>query len=181
MSNFGRRRNNVKPGDWTCSCGEHNFASRSVCRSCNGAKPAAPASRGRLQAGRLAVQPVRRAQLCLALALPQVRGGQAAGGRVQVGLEQVQAGRLGVPRLQGTQLCLAHRVPQVRPRQARAWGMQMLRGDWLCDDCSEHNFASRTECRKCGNEKPEEEEEDDYGAGAGSGSGGAAAAATTWR
>jgi hypothetical protein len=26
---------NKKPGDWTCSCGEINFASRTKCRKCN--------------------------------------------------------------------------------------------------------------------------------------------------
>ena len=36
--------------------------------------------------------------------------------------------------------------------QDREWdrnGFPILRGDWLCDQCGDHQFASRVRCRKC--------------------------------
>ncbi|CAD5186701.1 unnamed protein product [Musa acuminata subsp. malaccensis] len=29
---------NIRPGDWRCACGGHNFASRSICHSCGAFK-----------------------------------------------------------------------------------------------------------------------------------------------
>ncbi|XP_020097703.1 TATA-binding protein-associated factor 2N-like [Ananas comosus] len=37
-SSFGFGGSDVRPGDWYCSCGAHNFASRSNCFKCNAFK-----------------------------------------------------------------------------------------------------------------------------------------------
>lgn len=34
-----RRQAEMRPGDWQCACGEHNFARRAECRRCNSMKP----------------------------------------------------------------------------------------------------------------------------------------------
>jgi hypothetical protein len=31
----------MRPGDWQCTCGEHNFARRETCRRCEARKPTA--------------------------------------------------------------------------------------------------------------------------------------------
>jgi len=37
-SSFGISGSDVRPGDWYCQCGAHNFASRSSCFKCNALK-----------------------------------------------------------------------------------------------------------------------------------------------
>ena len=34
-------------------------------------------------------------------------------------------------------------------------------GDWDCPECGDHQFATRTECRKCGTPKPTDDEEEE--------------------
>ncbi|XP_042419714.1 TATA-binding protein-associated factor 2N-like [Zingiber officinale] len=98
-SSFGFAGSDVRPGDWYCSCGAHNFASRSSCFKCAAAKEDSAARSG----GGGGVMPDGD--------MPRSRGygfGSASGGRA-------------------------------------GWKS----GDWICNSCNEHNFASRTECFRC--------------------------------
>ena len=44
-------------------------------------------------------------------------------------------------------------------------------GDWMCSSCNNHNFASRTECKRCG--APKDGTAGGYGSGGGGGGAGA--------
>ncbi|KAJ6829786.1 putative zinc finger protein30 isoform X2 [Iris pallida] len=45
-SSFGFSGSDVRPGDWYCQCGYHNFASRSNCFKCSGFKDESAAVTG---------------------------------------------------------------------------------------------------------------------------------------
>ena len=57
---------------------------------------------------------------------------------------------------------VAPRPDYPRPDQRRGLGTEansntaMRRGDWICGVCTNHNFASRNECNRCGTPKPGE-------------------------
>eukprot|EP00747_Dinoflagellata_sp_TGD_P211504 gnl/TRDRNA2_/TRDRNA2_84748_c0_seq1.p1 gnl/TRDRNA2_/TRDRNA2_84748_c0~~gnl/TRDRNA2_/TRDRNA2_84748_c0_seq1.p1 ORF type:complete len:631 (+),score=77.73 gnl/TRDRNA2_/TRDRNA2_84748_c0_seq1:58-1950(+) len=58
--------------------------------------------------------------------------------------------------------CGEPRKPTVRPIDSAAAGTKRARdaeqtlraGDWWCDSCGDHQFATRRECRSCGKPKP---------------------------
>ena len=49
------------------------------------------------------------------------------------------------------------------------------KGDWECPKCKYHNYASRTECNKCGGQRTDKSIWKGGGGGGGSGSGGGGA------
>jgi len=124
MSKFGRH-----PGDWNCPCGELNFASRSVCRSCGGQPP--PDS----YAGRPDLVPLSGYKGEWRCACGEVNFAARSACRKcsrGKGGEGVVVTLPPRPTLQGY-----HSMPGRHP------------GDWNCG-CGELNFASRDICRKCG-------------------------------
>eukprot|EP00011_Vannellida_sp_DIVA3-517-6-12_P003589 CAMPEP_0114618150 /NCGR_PEP_ID=MMETSP0168-20121206/7558_1 /TAXON_ID=95228 ORGANISM="Vannella sp., Strain DIVA3 517/6/12" /NCGR_SAMPLE_ID=MMETSP0168 /ASSEMBLY_ACC=CAM_ASM_000044 /LENGTH=260 /DNA_ID=CAMNT_0001829295 /DNA_START=57 /DNA_END=839 /DNA_ORIENTATION=- len=167
MSNYGqRRRTNIKPGDWTCSCGEHNFASRSVCRSCNSAKPpGAGASRGGFKPGDWQCRQCDEHNFASRSVCRKCEATKPPGAGFRSDSSKFKPGDWACPDCKEHNFASRTECRKCGVGKPEHGGVQMLRGDWLCDECSEHNFASRTECRKCGNEKPEEDEDEEYGGG----------------
>ncbi|GAB2226271.1 hypothetical protein Drorol1_Dr00022072 [Drosera rotundifolia] len=110
-------------GDWLCTCGFHNYSSRTECKNCKAVPPALGLKRlasddhanvldnKRLNAGSATNQ-------YLAAMYPSYAGG-GTNGQVPIG------------------------------KGAKQW----RDGDWMCTSCSNHNYASRSQCNRCKAEK----------------------------
>lgn len=136
---------NWKNGDWKCTaCGEHNFASRTFCRMCNKPK-GAPSNKfggeeslphpenwkpGDWICGNCGDHQFASRMVCRQCGAPRQCGGM---------------GRFGMPQPGGMPGGLG---PPGMPADFK-------NGDWICPNCGDHQFASRTQCRKCGTPKPE--------------------------
>jgi len=142
-----------RPGDWTCpGCHAHNFASRSVCFKCKQGKPGGGA--GGAQGG------------------PSF--GAGAGGSGDFGSKAPEpAGAPSGNFRPGDWICagcrahnFASRSACFKCKQRKAGGEHAAAatgaassgaaapdnfrsGDWMCNNCRAHNFASRSSCFKC--------------------------------
>jgi hypothetical protein len=157
-ANPGPRR----PGDWTCvGCAAHNFASRSVCFKCKNGKPIGVPSGGSRRDGEFGGKPV---------SFPGSEpspgaGAQPVGGSFRPGdwicagcrahnfasrgncfkCKQRKAGAVSEPSA-GTE----PPAPQAGGGGSLQTASDNFRsGDWLCQNCRAHNFASRGSCFKC--------------------------------
>lgn len=127
---------NMRPGDWFCSsCGNHNFASRVTCRKCHTPKPNTGLP---VHAGGFGVQGGQNFEMYApyGAGMGKYTNGPLYGQQAQVldayGFVQQGGGMMAAnPAM----------PPNSRP------------GDWMCTNCGEHNFASRSSCRKCGTSK----------------------------
>lgn len=117
----------VKPGDWHCPCGSHNFASRQQCFKC--------------QAPRLQSQTGSSSS--------HQRSSQSSiGGRIVMIGDWVCPSCMNHNFKSRTECrqCGQARAPDAKELHAQD---VMKPGDWLCA-CGEHNFKKRGTCRKCG-------------------------------
>ena len=139
-----------RPGDWTCpGCHAHNFASRSVCFKCKNAKAGGSGGGG---------GSVHGADSFGGGKAPEPAGGPSAG-NFRPG-DWICTG------------CRAHnfasRSACFKCKQRKAGGAaeaagggggsggsggaapeNFRSGDWMCNNCRAHNFASRAACFKC--------------------------------
>jgi len=152
---------NAREGDWMCtSCGNHNYASKTACNKCGVPKPAAYGNYG--PAGSTAMH--RNG--------PYGGGGGGAGGGnwncPQCGNlnypMRTECNRCGLPKHMAMQSGIrAMGMPmgmdmgmmggmniQSSPSRSMSMPSNMRPGDWMCPSCSNHNYASKTHCNKCG-------------------------------
>ena len=133
-------RSNVKPGDWDCpSCQFSNFASRTACFKCRTPKDGDSfGSGGRMGGG----------------------GG---------GMRDMRPGDWSCPKCQfhnfsSRGMCYKCNSPREGGRPMGGGGggggggmngprSGMRAGDWECQQCQFHNFASRDQCFKCSSPK----------------------------
>ncbi|CAK0741840.1 hypothetical protein CVIRNUC_001354 [Coccomyxa viridis] len=132
-----------KPGDWPCpSCGANNFARRSECFRCNEPRPAHIPPPANFRS-----------------ATPEPREGDWACPDCGVSnfayrgeCFRCQAPRPGGPpprRQGGSRGSFGGQFDSDRPKP------EMRPGDWMCPDCSAHNFASKVVCYRCNYPRPE--------------------------
>ncbi|XP_057959967.1 uncharacterized protein LOC131152229 [Malania oleifera] len=145
-----------RSGDWICNCGFHNYSSRTQCKKCNASMLPA------LGTKRLASE-----DLVHDWDNKRLNAGQTNGHHPSyLGLEQM-AGSVsdqktgiydpfpagssaGASSLQ-VNMQLPVQVPQLAPaptllgKGAKQW----RDGDWMCSNCNNHNFASRSQCNRC--------------------------------
>lgn len=159
---------NFRPGDWLCTCGGHNYASKSVCFKCYTSKEVATG--GAMSAfPRTAAVP---AQQQAAYPGMQQMGQQMAqmGGQMtsalQPALSQQGLGQMGMPAAAGQQSMTQMNnalLAQMGGLQGLmgAYGMMGMgmpqlpqtpanfrTGDWMCK-CGNHNYSSKMSCGKC--------------------------------
>jgi len=145
--------NNFRPGDWVCSCGAHNYASKNACFKCY--LPKEMATGGSMNAFPRPNNP--------AMGQQQIGGQMAQFGQVQQ-MGQQQLGQQMVPG-QGVQQQMSNSalLAQMGGLQSLmgAYGMMGMGlptlpqtpanfrpGDWMCK-CGNHNYASKSVCQKC--------------------------------
>ena len=130
-------RQTTRPGDWKCSCGGDNFASRTQCYRCGNDSPAP----GRMLAVKREVQ---------------VRPGDwscpECGVLVYASRSECFKCKVRVACAPAFVDCQLTQHPQA-PRGESAAMEGGRPQDWPCPGCKFMNFASRTKCRQCGQAK----------------------------
>ncbi|KAI3519166.1 hypothetical protein L1887_08193 [Cichorium endivia] len=114
-------------GDWICTCGFHNYSSRAQCKKCNASMPPA------LGTKRLASEEIVQ----------------------DWDNKRLNAGQTLYP--DGSSTAMQHlqmnpqimTMPTLPGKGARQW----RDGDWICTNCNNHNYASRSHCNKCDTQK----------------------------
>ncbi|CAN8257739.1 unnamed protein product [Cochlearia groenlandica] len=121
-------------GDWICKCGFHNYSSRIQCKKCNETAP-------------LAIGTKRLASEVLLAHEWDIK-------RLNQGYTSVQPHSAiygSFPGITNWQLPLQflqqqqHSTPALLGKGAKQW----RDGDWMCNNCKNHNYASRSECNRC--------------------------------
>lgn len=126
----------MREGDWVCtSCNNHNFASRQSCNRCHGPKAPPPGDNVRPgdwlcpSCGNHNYARKVNCNRCQA-PKPGGMGGPSFGG----------------PSFGGPTPVYAH-APAMPPMPPAAGNFKD--GDWMCPECGNHNYASRSSCNKC--------------------------------
>jgi len=151
---------NFRPGDWLCTCGNHNYAIRSACGKCGkigkvGAGPNLPAN-------------FRPGDWMCNCGNHNYQS-RTVCGKCQEAKETAKKPVMTVPNFQvGDWMCIcgAHNYQSKtvcfkcsmakesalaeQPAQATSFRA----GDWLCTSCQNHNYASRIVCGRCKAPKP---------------------------
>ncbi|XAR73784.1 hypothetical protein NMG60_11007871 [Bertholletia excelsa] len=145
-------------GDWICSCGFHNYSSRTLCKKCNASMPPALGTKRlasedlvhdwdnkRLNAGQT---------LGLQHAYPAFGQTSMSTGNQTIGASSLASYPGGssssIPNLPvNLQLSHVPAVPNLIGKGAKQW----RDGDWMCSNCNNHNYASRSHCNRCKTQK----------------------------
>ncbi|KAL5752508.1 hypothetical protein ACOSP7_022702 [Xanthoceras sorbifolium] len=143
-----------RSGDWICNCGFHNYSSRAQCKKCNAPLPPGYTALG---TKRLASEEFVHDWDNKRLNSGHTNGQQ----RSFPGYEQMLAPMDAKP-------AICSPYPGVTPAAAPNWqaptsfsyqatvpallgkgAKQWRNGDWMCTNCNNHNYASRSECNRC--------------------------------
>lgn len=142
-------------GDWICACGFHNYASRAQCKKCNASMPPALGTKRlaseelvqdwdnkRLNAG----QRFEMQQSYPILSHLPSSSYSSSGHIANFVTNQTD----GVYPLQ-----LSLQTPQMVTMAALPGkgAKQWRDGDWMCTNCHNHNYASRSKCNKCNTQR----------------------------
>lgn len=141
----------VRVGDWTCpACGNHNYASREACNKCGAPKTesAVQASTNKaMRAGdwmcpNCGNHNFASREECNKCATPRPEELTSTYGPVGGASKQPVVSPYILPGSAGGAAPTAF--------AGGAAPQMMKEGDWICPACSNHNYATRVECNKCG-------------------------------
>lgn len=146
-------------GDWICNCGFHNYSSRAQCKKCNASIPPGYTTLGTKRlASEEFVHDWDNKRLNSGYTNGQQKMypgvGQVLGSAVdmKMGVCAPCAGVSSgvVPSWQASmQFPYQPTVPSLVGKGAKQW----RNGDWMCSNCNNHNYASRSECNRCKTKK----------------------------
>jgi len=139
---------NARPGDWICSaCGNHNYASKTVCNRC-GAPP------NGIGAGGYGMASLGQG---MARSSPYGKGGGMGMAAMMMMGGKVQSMPNGMR--QGDWICPAcnnHNYASKThcnkcgvPKETKVSNAGMRDGDWICRSCGNHNYADKQNCNRC--------------------------------
>ncbi|CAM8921775.1 unnamed protein product [Rhodiola kirilowii] len=147
-------------GDWICSCGFHNYTSRTQCKKCNASAPPALGTK-RLASDepahdwenkRLNPGPVDDFHLAnrLLQTYPGMEPTTLPEPYLRAGFQPTfpLGGSPATPNFQ-----MHMPFPKPAPSQLGKGAKQWREGDWVCSNCNNHNYASRSQCNRCKTEK----------------------------
>lgn len=173
----------IREGDWTCpGCNNHNFASRHVCNRCRGARPAAgeDAKPGDWMCPGCSNHNFARRTTCNKCSAPKPGVGfPALPSALPPGLEAAYGQFMMNPMLAfGAMMAMAQaagaagaplhiaspRAAAPAPAAPVEIPKNFKNGDWMCQGCGNHNFASRDSCNKCHARKARPVPTSSYGA-----------------
>lgn len=141
----------VMPGDWKCgSCGEHNYARNKQCRKCGTAQEAGGSPFSFISTTVLPEKDTASIEAFLAENGIEHHAGETFRG-LQSHLQRlvISAGTLKDAR--DPTAVLISRINKARNGTLQP--VHSMPGDWQCSNCSDHNFARNSNCRKCGTPK----------------------------
>lgn len=145
--------NDWRNGDWICNCGFHNYSSRAQCKKCNAAPPA------------LGIKRLATDELVNAWDKKRLNAGSGpeqlyAGFGPVTGFIRDQLAGLHAPYPSGStpvapSMQRSVHLPQLQlaPALVGKGAKHWRDGDWMCSNCSNHNYASRSECNRCKTQK----------------------------
>jgi len=143
-------REGMKEGDWICrSCKNHNFGRRQECNKCQMPRHDQPMSHG----GKMGMMPMKGGMMQMQhmqhmhhmqpvypgkgmMMMPKGKGKGMM-------MMQPMPMQMYQPMMKGK-----HEVPHGHMGKG-ASNKPMKDGDWICQDCGNHNFAARVNCNKC--------------------------------
>ncbi|XP_039138364.1 uncharacterized RNA-binding protein C17H9.04c isoform X1 [Dioscorea cayenensis subsp. rotundata] len=168
-----------RSGDWICNCGFHNYSSRTQCKKCNAPLPSgAPPSSAvnsavsnifptlgtkrlaseefvndwdskRLNAGDINSHFLNNGQQRPYQGFEQL--GESTNDQSPGTMSRYSSGNLAT--MSSTQLKAQSpqltTIPLIVGKGAKQW----RDGDWMCNNCNNHNYASRTHCNRCKSQK----------------------------
>ncbi|KAA8547476.1 hypothetical protein F0562_003660 [Nyssa sinensis] len=144
--------NGWRNGDWICNCGFHNYSSRAQCKKCNASMP--PALGTKRLASEEFVQEWDNKRLN-AGHIHRLEQGYA-GFEQTAGSDINQTAGVYPPYPSGSSAAASifqvhgQLPPLVTPPTILGKGAKQWRdGDWMCTNCNNHNYASRSECNRC--------------------------------
>ncbi|KAH0701642.1 hypothetical protein KY285_015920 [Solanum tuberosum] len=159
--------NGWRNGDWLCSCGFHNYSSRAQCKKCNASAP--PASSSSLASTPITALGTKRLaseelvhdwdnkRLNAGHTFGYQQGYPGAEWMGDSGGNQLTAIPTIFPRENSMVLPLQAnmQIPRVpaAPTLLGKGAKQWRDGDWMCTNCSNHNYASRSNCNRCKSER----------------------------
>ncbi|OAY79364.1 hypothetical protein ACMD2_17497, partial [Ananas comosus] len=160
--------NGWRDGDWICKCGFHNYSSRTECKECNAPIPsAAPSTTMNTMASdifptlgtkRLApeefINDWDNKRLNAGHANRQFSDFKNSAGsnsdQTPGIYPKANENSATVPSIQVNQQSRqVATLPALIGKGAKQW----RDGDWMCSNCNNHNFASRTYCNRCKTQK----------------------------
>ncbi|CAI9110918.1 OLC1v1011026C1 [Oldenlandia corymbosa var. corymbosa] len=149
-------------GDWICSCGFHNYSSRAQCKKCNASMPAAvPPSLVSTTSTALGTKRLASEELVHELDYKRQNAGQTLSlQQTFLGQESVVGSASSLPGLRysnfpsgssalASNLQFNLQMPPPPPTLLGKGAKQWRDGDWMCSNCNNHNYASRSECNRC--------------------------------
>ncbi|XP_027076231.1 ranBP2-type zinc finger protein At1g67325-like isoform X1 [Coffea arabica] len=148
-----------RSGDWICSCGFHNYSSRAQCKKCN--TPMPEAARSSFVSTAITAHGTKRVaseELVHEWDSKRLNAGQPAysGPESVVGPSGSQPSLIystfpSASSALGPNLQFNLQVPHVpaAPTLLGKGAKQWRDGDWMCNNCNNHNYASRSECNRC--------------------------------
>ncbi|XP_009764394.2 uncharacterized protein LOC107778889 isoform X1 [Nicotiana tabacum] len=160
--------NGWRNGDWLCSCGFHNYSSRAQCKKCNAS--AAPASSSSLVSTPMTALGTKRLaseELVHDWDNKRLNAGHTFGyqqaypeaAERMVGSVGNQLNGISTTFPSGNSMVLPLQVnlqvphvpaaPTLLGKGAKQW----RDGDWMCTNCNNHNYASRSNCNRCKTER----------------------------
>ncbi|XP_062185805.1 RNA-binding protein involved in heterochromatin assembly dri1-like [Phragmites australis] len=153
-------------GDWLCSCGFHNYSSRTQCKECNAPVPSGMPSTTMKNTTSDASSTLRTKRLASEELAndwdnKRLNPGNASyplstagSDNLFLGIEQGAGSSNGQAAYSkfdnGSSMALAS--GQVMPG-LMGKGAKWREGDWMCSNCNNHNYASRAFCNRCKNQK----------------------------
>eukprot|EP00928_Gymnodinium_smaydae_P052944 TRINITY_DN37060_c0_g1_i1.p2 TRINITY_DN37060_c0_g1~~TRINITY_DN37060_c0_g1_i1.p2 ORF type:complete len:315 (+),score=63.88 TRINITY_DN37060_c0_g1_i1:77-946(+) len=148
----GTLREGMKQGDWICKgCKNHNFAKRSTCNKCGSHRQdgdrGRPSGRGPVGTfGSPSASPMHMAMGYAPMHMQQMMPHPFMPGPAFAGKGFPGKGMMPVPTASPRVYAAYNHMPMAAAPQPVK---NMKEGDWLCQMCGNHNFASRVECNKC--------------------------------
>ncbi|KAL4582698.1 hypothetical protein LXL04_007256 [Taraxacum kok-saghyz] len=136
-------------GDWICACGFHNYASRAQCKKCNASMP--PALGTKRLASEELVQDWDNKRLNAGQSYPMLShlpsSSYSSSGQLANFVTNQTDG--GYPLQLNMQTSQMVTMPALPGKGAKQW----RDGDWMCTNCHNHNYASRSKCNKCNTQR----------------------------
>ncbi|KAF6998535.1 hypothetical protein CFC21_014651 [Triticum aestivum] len=149
-----------RSGDWLCSCGFHNYSSRAQCKECNAPVPSGMASTtmkstGADSSSTLGNKRLASEELGNDWDNKRLNPGNANYPLSAAGSDNLFMGQ-GAGNNNGQTTYSAYdngnsmasgQIPGMSGVVGK--GAKWREGDWLCTNCSNHNYASRAFCNRC--------------------------------
>ncbi|XP_047071059.1 uncharacterized protein LOC124679321 isoform X2 [Lolium rigidum] len=144
-----------REGDWLCSCGFHNYSSRTQCKECNAPVPSGMASTTMKTTGTDTSSTLGNKRLASEELANDWDNKRLNPGNADYPLSIAGSDRAGQTAYSGYDNGHTTALPsgQISAMPGVGQGAKWREGDWLCSNCNNHNYASRSFCNRCKSQK----------------------------